>query len=155
MRRITAAQQIRSLELRIAKLEREAGMFDIFSKSNEKTLKSIALKVVSALMKYGIANSYSQTEYSRKKKVEVFIMVVLGDVRQGIQSKMLLFVELDQKSDSLKVYLKDSRSYSKVDLALVPNFSEDSSLVIGNVATIVKNSLRVPKQRQKVMGLYS
>lgn len=156
MRNITAAEKVRSLEMRIARLEREAGLFDIFSKSNEETLKKLAMKVVSSLMNYGVANSYSKTEYHKKNKVEKFVMVVLGSVNQGIQSKIFLVVELDQNTDSLKVYIKDSvvNSTRTVALANVPGFSDNIDEVINNTAVIIKNSLRTPKQRQKIMSLY-
>lgn len=156
MRNITAAEKIKSLEMRIARLEREAGIFDLFSKSNEETLKKLAMKVVSALMDYGVANSYSTTTYKKDGKIETFVMVVLGSVYQGIQSKILLVVELDKNTDFLKVYIKDSiaNATKTVALANVPNFSVNSDMVINNTATIIKNSLRTPKQRQRIMGLY-
>ena len=156
MRR-TAAQQIRSLEMRIARLEKEAGLFDFFGDDKKDTLKLIAHKTAGYLVDNGIANIKGNDDYFTKKpsKAKVYQLEIMGHIRGDRQQIMYVNAEFDKRQDSLKVYLTGIYANQELVLIEVPNFSEeDTKFITSNIETIVKNSIRTPRQRQKLMALY-
>ena len=68
---------------------------------------------------------------------------------------MFINVELDKEQDLLRVYLTSIYTREQFNLVVVPNFSsENPKFIIQNIKTIIKNSVRTPRQRQKIMALY-
>jgi len=153
MRR-TAAQQIRSLEMRIARLEKEAGLFDIFGDKIKETLKAIANGTGDALVDYGLANTKGDDGYIKKPN-KIYQLEARGHIKNDRQQLMFINVELDKEQDLLRVYLTSIYTREQFNLVVVPNFSsENPKFIIQNIKTIVKNSVRTPRQRQKIMALY-